>query len=156
MILPEHTQTGKMLWVGLKKFLLLMALYSWAAYQDIIGQCFSGASVSPTDNPNGSWSWGDEWYWITFNNTVPVIGEDAADEEYLVNQNGSRGSEYVFDAARRREKAERLTQVDNQNSRRAVSILSRLLSGRRRFLRNHSCRMSDTGPAGQHRTDCGL
>jgi hypothetical protein len=24
MILPEHTQTGKMLWVGLEKFSLLM------------------------------------------------------------------------------------------------------------------------------------
>jgi hypothetical protein len=64
-----------------------------AAYQNIITDCFSGTSVTPSDNPNASWVLGQEWYWITFNNSVPTIGENVADEDVLVNSDGSEGLE---------------------------------------------------------------
>lgn len=55
---------------------------SYAALQDIIGQCFSSttANFDASSDPNGSWSVGEEWYWITMNYTMPAALSEGDDE----------------------------------------------------------------------------
>ena len=75
---------------------LTVRLSSYAAYENIINQCFADKGSSFTgDNPNGKWQVGNEWYWITLNNSVSIIGEDAANDEFTV-QNGQDADEYVL------------------------------------------------------------
>lgn len=79
---------------------LTIRLSSYAAYENIINQCLSATGSSFTgDNPNGRWSVGNEWYWITLNNPLPIIGEDAANDEFTV-QNGQDADEYVVSVVR--------------------------------------------------------
>ena len=68
--------------------LTLTTFFSMGAYSNILSQCYSGASVNPTDSPNANWSLGDEWYWVTFNNSVPSIGQNSEDGDVLVQPDG--------------------------------------------------------------------
>ena len=60
---------------------------SYDALENIIKQCFSDttASFDASSDPNGSWSEGDEWYWVTTNYTMPR----AASEGDAVEADGS-------------------------------------------------------------------
>ena len=56
---------------------------SYGALDNIIKQCFSDTSASfdASSDPNGSWSVGDEWYWITMNYTMPSAASEGDDVE---------------------------------------------------------------------------
>ncbi|KAL8741895.1 MAG: hypothetical protein Q9190_005557 [Brigantiaea leucoxantha] len=51
------------------------------ALENIINQCFSdqSASFDPSSSPNGRWTIGDEWYWITMDYEEPAPSGDEVD-----------------------------------------------------------------------------
>jgi hypothetical protein len=60
-----------------------------SAFQNIISQCYQTGSDSFNPNPNGRWAVGEQWYWVTMNDTVPIHGTSEAElEEVLVGKNG--------------------------------------------------------------------
>ena len=84
-ILPATFQTGELKqdrsYFDQQRMLTHGLLYSYDALENIINQCFSdqSASFDPSSSPNGRWTIGDEWYWITMDYEEPAPSGDEVD-----------------------------------------------------------------------------